>query len=69
MDLSEGVLCGLGGGAWVRCHSYTAGVLKRWRLREGQPSPVANGKEPLLGEDGERHDTSSKYITISIWFS
>ena len=37
IDIALGILCGFAGGAWVRCHGYTAGVLKRWRLRESQP--------------------------------
>eukprot|EP00435_Cladocopium_sp_Y103_P069750 s562_g33.t2 len=53
IDILLGVLCGLAGGTWVRCHSYTAGVLKRWRLREA-PLPArvaaAGNQEPLLGE-------------------
>ncbi|CAL1138086.1 unnamed protein product [Cladocopium goreaui] len=52
IDIVLGVLCGLAGGTWVRCHSYTAGVLKRWRLREA-PLPqvaAAGNQEPLLGE-------------------
>eukprot|EP00434_Breviolum_minutum_P030250 symbB.v1.2.026756.t1/scaffold2700.1/size72752/1 len=51
IDIVLGILCGLAGGTWVRCHSYTAGVLKRWRLREVPPARVATGnQEPLLGE-------------------
>ncbi|CAK9020545.1 Chloride channel protein 1 (ClC-1) (Chloride channel protein [Durusdinium trenchii] len=54
IDIALGILCGLGGGIWVRCHAYTAGVLKRWRLRESQPTTAVGNQEPLLGESAPR---------------
>lgn len=50
VDIVLGLLCGLAGGIWVRCHSYVAGVLKRWRLREGEPLKASGQEEPLLGQ-------------------
>ncbi|CAE7243036.1 unnamed protein product [Symbiodinium sp. CCMP2592] len=69
VDIVLGLLCGLAGGIWVRCHSYVvrrpskkfafsaaqqifkseAGVLKRWRLREGEPLKASGQEQPLLG--------------------
>ena len=37
IDIALGIVCGLAGGFWVKCHGYTAGRLKRWRLRESEP--------------------------------
>ncbi|CAJ1412268.1 unnamed protein product [Effrenium voratum] len=52
VDVVLGVICGVAGGVWVRSHAYTAGVLKRWRLREAfaAPTVVAENEEPLLGQ-------------------
>lgn len=50
VDIALGILCGLAGGFWVKCHGKTAGILKRWRLREAQPEVIfASNEEPLLG--------------------
>ncbi|CAL1129032.1 unnamed protein product, partial [Cladocopium goreaui] len=52
IDIVLGVLCGLAGGTWVRCHSYTAGVLKRWRLREAPLPQVAAWSSDRHGAAG-----------------
>ncbi|CAE8666954.1 unnamed protein product [Polarella glacialis] len=53
IDILLGSLCGLLGGLWVRSHTYTAGVLKRWRLRDpallAAAGPALNAG--LLGEN------------------
>lgn len=53
IDIALGIVCGLAGGFWVKCQGYTAGRLKRWRLRESEPEVAfADNQEPLLS--GER---------------
>ncbi|CAJ1454519.1 unnamed protein product [Effrenium voratum] len=51
MEVLAGILCGLAGGVWVRSHAWTAGVFKRWRLRESAPAPSSGNQEPLLGTE------------------
>eukprot|EP00930_Biecheleria_cincta_P021328 TRINITY_DN15838_c0_g2_i1.p1 TRINITY_DN15838_c0_g2~~TRINITY_DN15838_c0_g2_i1.p1 ORF type:complete len:727 (+),score=133.56 TRINITY_DN15838_c0_g2_i1:185-2365(+) len=64
LDIAIGAACGFMGAVWVRTHAYTAGVLKRWRLREpdhfAPNSSGSSNQEPLLAESGASKFTLKK---------
>ena len=66
MDVAIGAVCGFMGAVWVRTHAYTAGVLKRWRLREpdhfAPDASVSSNQQPLLAEGSASKFTVKKCL-------
>lgn len=45
LDITLGVICGLGAGLWIKMHAWTIKTMKRWRMKETDTTSQSTDKK------------------------